>query len=410
MKRNFTFALIYASIVCLILFVLNEIGIWRSGALRIESILRDSLVIGEKGLRYHPLLQCGVYLLLAYATAWYLLEVAEVRLRVIYLAGSVMIVISMVMVMALVGVVFEPWSGIVAIGLSAVMSGVTSGTLKNKYRYALQPYFEGRLSEAGFEQLLSGVSDEVLFGVKKVAVLGVELSAVRYLRDTLSPEAIVKLMGEWKQWLDQVLLPEGAYLLPVHDHRFYYVFGYPNVQENSVEQATRAMKILQEKAEQYRKDQQAPLNDGASKVYTVVSEEQVYLAPPLMRQVSHWTVDMEWMAAIQLGFVQARVFGVDGIIHPNALKSLDGLRLYRPVGSVIEAGKTLEFYQPLTSVAEATVEQVEAKDLYWKAYILEQRKNLEEACALLEECERLTPGDDLVNKGIRRLQGVLKNG
>lgn len=114
MNRNRAVILFIGVLVCAPLLALYHFGVFPEAARWLGTRLPRLLVLPEHALKASLPLQYGFYTLLAFVSAWLGMELEAAWKKYLFLLGLVFLVLLLTPVLALNGVLFEPFSGILA--------------------------------------------------------------------------------------------------------------------------------------------------------------------------------------------------------------------------------------------------------------------------------------------------------
>lgn len=126
MNRNRAACLFIGVLVCAPLLALYHFGIFPEAARWLGGRLPRLLVLPEGVLKPSLPLQYGFYTLLAFVSAWLGMELEPAWKKYLFLLGLTFLVLLLTPVLALNGVLFEPFSGILAASF-AMLIGVMVG-------------------------------------------------------------------------------------------------------------------------------------------------------------------------------------------------------------------------------------------------------------------------------------------
>lgn len=126
MNRNRAVSLFIGVLVCAPLLALYHFGVFPEAARWLASRLPGLLVLQEAPLQPSLPLQYAFYTLLAFSSAWLGLELEAAWKKYLYLLGLCFLVLLLTPILALNGLLFEPFSGILAASF-AMLIGVMAG-------------------------------------------------------------------------------------------------------------------------------------------------------------------------------------------------------------------------------------------------------------------------------------------
>lgn len=117
-------ALFIGILICVPLLALYHFGVFIEAARWLGDRLPRFLVLPAEGLHHSKPLQYAYYTLLAFSSAWLCLELPQTWKKYLYLLAIAFLTLLMTPILALNGLLFEPFSGTLAAwfaGLLGVM-------------------------------------------------------------------------------------------------------------------------------------------------------------------------------------------------------------------------------------------------------------------------------------------------
>jgi len=126
MNRNRAAVLFIGVLVSAPLLALYHFGVFPESAKWISGRLPNLLVLPEAKLHHALPLQYAFYTLLAFSSAWLGMELEAAWKKYLYLLGLSFLTLLLTPILALNGVLFEPFSGILAASF-AMLIGVMVG-------------------------------------------------------------------------------------------------------------------------------------------------------------------------------------------------------------------------------------------------------------------------------------------
>ena len=126
MNRNRAAVLFIGVLVSAPLLALYHFGVFPEAAKWISARLPNLLVLPEAKLHHALPLQYAFYTLLAFSSAWLGMELEAAWKKYLYLLGLSFLTLLLTPILALNGLLFEPFSGILAASF-AMLIGVMVG-------------------------------------------------------------------------------------------------------------------------------------------------------------------------------------------------------------------------------------------------------------------------------------------
>lgn len=135
MDRNRTSTVLFIGIlICLPMLALYHFGVFHQATEWIAERLPRYLVLPSEGMQISLPLQYSFYTLVAFSSAWLGLELPRVWQKYLYLLALSFLTCLLTPMLALNGVLFEPFSGVIAsvfAGLLGVMLSDSSPTISS---------------------------------------------------------------------------------------------------------------------------------------------------------------------------------------------------------------------------------------------------------------------------------------
>lgn len=122
MDRNRTSTVLFIGIlICLPMLALYHFGVFPQAAQWIAERLPRYLVLPAKGIQISLPLQYSFYTLAAFSSVWLGLELPAVWHKYLYLFALSFLTCLLTPLLALNGVLFEPFSGVIASGFAGLL-------------------------------------------------------------------------------------------------------------------------------------------------------------------------------------------------------------------------------------------------------------------------------------------------
>jgi hypothetical protein len=126
MNRNRATVLFVGVLVCAPLLALYHFGVFPEAAKWLAARLPGLLVLPQAALKLSLPLQYGLYTALAFSSAWLGMEMEAAWKKYLYLLGLTFLILLLTPVLALNGLLFEPFSGILAASFSMLIGVMLS--------------------------------------------------------------------------------------------------------------------------------------------------------------------------------------------------------------------------------------------------------------------------------------------
>jgi class 3 adenylate cyclase len=242
MGRNRNAAMLIGVFVCIPILALYQGGWFQESARWLgELVLPRFILLPAGGLRAMLPLQYAYYTAAAFGSAWVCIELFCQWRKFAFLMGMVFLTCSLTVVLAWLGILFEPFSGIMAaLTAGAVAVVVSSGT--NGYRrHMLRRFFVGRLSIKSFDELAHENKPERLTERREITVLTCRMANHVELAEECEANGFESFTAHFEQQVSEFLVARGGYLDTCTAQRIRVLFGYPLADEHHALHASQAL-------------------------------------------------------------------------------------------------------------------------------------------------------------------------
>lgn len=199
---------------------------------------------GWRSLRW---LQYAGCVLPTFAAAWFCLALPHASRKVGFLLGLVFLTLTLTPVLALQGVAFEPFTGVLGALVAGLLAMTFAGTTGAHRRYLLRRYFVGRLSAREFERVLKEGDGRQLSGRREVTALTCQLLNHAELAREMEPSDLEDFSSSFLKVVAEFLVAGGAYLDECDVHRVRVLFGFPVGDANHAVNAAKAALELRQR-------------------------------------------------------------------------------------------------------------------------------------------------------------------
>lgn len=122
MDRNRVTLMFIGILVCVPVLALYQFGLFPEMAKWLNEQLPRLLVLPAEGLKSSLLLQYGYYTAFAFISAWVGLEMQALWQKFAFLFGLTYLTVSLTVTLAWTGILFEPFSGLLASWLACLVA------------------------------------------------------------------------------------------------------------------------------------------------------------------------------------------------------------------------------------------------------------------------------------------------
>lgn len=365
MKNKGLLALLIAAVVAGALALFYQSG--QGGALADWLAAR---IDGGAALRRAPVLQHGYYTLAALIAAWICLGLPGRTRALLFLFGLVFLTLTLCPVLALQGVLFEPFTGSLGALAAGLVALFFAGSGSRRCGQ-LARRFAGRLAREDFERLLKEGDEQQLTGRRQITALSCQLLNHAKLARELEPAEWADFASRFTRTTAEFLLARGGYLDEYGIHRVRVLFGFPRADENHAVTAARAAlewrdhltALQKEMEERWRKRPQIGAALSSGEVATGLFGHGEF---------KFFSAAGEALAtAGHLSALNAK-YGSRLLVSAATLTAAtDGLEV-RPLEMTPapESGALSEVYELLALKHGLTEEQAVARDAFWQGIIL----------------------------------------
>jgi class 3 adenylate cyclase len=182
-----------------------------------------------------------------FAAAWFGLALPHVSRKLGFLLGLVFLTLTLTPVLALQGVVYEPFTGVLGALVAGLVAIAFAGTLGAHRRYLLRRYFVGRVAVKTFDKVLAEGDGRQLSGRREVTALTCQLLNHAALARDLEPPDLEDFSSSFLKVVAEFLVAGGGYLDECDVHRVRVLYGFPVEDPNHAVSAAKAALELRQR-------------------------------------------------------------------------------------------------------------------------------------------------------------------
>jgi class 3 adenylate cyclase len=350
----------------------------------VESVLRAWLKEGSWAVL--PWLKVTFFTLAALAAAWFCLDLPHTSRRAGYLLGMVFLTLTLVPVLGLRGVLFEPFTSVFVILISGLAAMTLAGTHRERRRHELRRFFVGRLDESGFRDVLRAGDGRQLTGKRQVSAVTCQMLNHAALSGEMEATELEDFSSSFLKVVAEFLVSKGGYLDECDVHLVRVLFGFPNADENHAVAAARAVLELRQRAGNLVQELEHRWHKQAV-IGMAISTGEVTTGLFGFREFEFFSAVGEVLDfGDQLCQLNA-VYGSAILVSAETLAAAqEGLEV-RPMEMIRRGavGRTVEIYELLALKHGLTEEVAVSRDAFWQGIIL-LRKG--EAAAALKQFKK----------------------
>jgi class 3 adenylate cyclase len=247
MRRNQSVAMFIGVAVCIPLLWLYHEGWLPASAVWLREVVLPRLILlPPEGLRLNLPLQYAYYTIAAFASAWVCIELFSLWRKLAYLLGMVFLTASFSVVLAWLGIAFEPFSGVCAALAAGSIGIVVSSGARGYRRHMLRRFFVGRLETHSFDRLAAENHPERLTERREVTVLTCRMTNHLELSEDADARNFEAFTAHFEQEVSAFLVERGGYLDTCTAQRIRILFGYPLSDAQHALRACQALLQLRE--------------------------------------------------------------------------------------------------------------------------------------------------------------------
>ncbi len=386
MERNHAVALFVGVAVAAPLLVAYQMGVFPGMAEWYEGTLRRMLVLPGGGVSMSLPLQYFFYTAMAFASAWIGMEVLSQWRRIAFMIGVSFLTGTLSAALAFNGILFEPFSGIIAVVVACCIGMALSSGLSGVRRHLLRSFFVGRLTSDRFEKLAHDVKPVDLTSRREVTVLTVRLLNYAELAEDLEASEFEACVSHFQQRASELLVLNGGYLDACNAQRVRGVFGFPQASEkHATEAALGALAIskglvdvAKEMEERWKETPEFGLATASGSVVSGLYGFDDFQTFSVVGSAVEFS---DRLCSLNSAY-GSRIL-MDAKAYSQAKEAVE----VRPMEMVFveREGKVSEVYEVLAAHGELKEKVARARDAFWQGVVQFRKGDLKESLASLEK-------------------------
>ncbi len=224
-------------------------------AIKLEQLFHRFLILPGKGeLVFHQPVQYVFFTVMAFATAWICIHLPHWFAKWTFIVRACFLTLFISPALAFCGILFEPFSGLVAIASAGFLGLVFGGSKGGKRGLKLKRQFAGRISNANFEKLLTSSHQAELNGTRELTVLTGQILNYAELSQQMKPSDLEQMASLFEQTVAELLVAEGAYLDTCHPKGVRVLIGMLDKEEDHALRGCHMALALHDKLVKLEKD------------------------------------------------------------------------------------------------------------------------------------------------------------
>jgi class 3 adenylate cyclase len=412
MGKSWTVSLIVSSVVSLLLLALyKQTGLFVDLAVRLRDFFYTIFILpADKTLAFSMPAQYVFLAVISFVTAMVCIDLPRVFSKVAYLAGAVFLTLLLSPVLAFCGVLFEPFSGSLAI-LFAGLAGLFLGsTEKGKRQHALLRYFAGRISTEKFNEIVQSKKPVELSGKKDLTVLSCRILNYPELSSQMEPGDLEQMGSLFLRAAAEFLVSKGAYLDSCNAEGVRVYFG---MLEGGDDHAVHGCKAALELRQRLINLEQEIQNRWHRKPFFGVS-----LATGPMTTGLFGFSEFQFYSGVGESLDFSRrlcainlVYGSHVLINSRTYSLTKEHMEARPMEMVYapRMHQISEVYELLAAKGSLSDEELKSRDAFWQGVVSLRKGSYPEAVAQLKKAKIEGREDAPLNYFLERAEAGLKD-
>ena len=405
MRRSLITTLSSGALAAVVVVVLQKSGL----LIRPETAILDWLFPGgapNDGLgAENYLLISGLGL----ATAWTMLQVAELPRRIALLLLLLAEIAGAAFVLSLGGIVFQPLPGLLVALFATCFVAVAGITEFGRRRRAAAAVFRNRLAPAAITRLAeSDLPDLSVPQMRDVTVVFCEIANQADLINELAPRDCASLANKFIAAASELFLRQGGYLHGVDGEGIHAIFGYPLAASQHAALASRAALLFRDRMAVLAYQQ--PDSLGKVDLRIGISSGAVVATVPDAEVSGDVVISGAPVEVARRLAMANKLYGSRVLLGPRAFSEAGAEIVARPLDFLrsSEAHERLEIYELLALTAEASAEEINCRDRFWTGLVYFRERRWKEAFAEFNRARRSDVAlDEPLQWYLRRLEPLI---
>jgi class 3 adenylate cyclase len=318
---------------------------------------------------------------LSMGVSWCVIDVSRPAMKIIIAIFIALIAASLSPTLAFYNVLFDPFSSLAAVILSAIAGFAFAGTERGMRKRVLEDVLGHRVSDRTFCDLLNASTPPDFQGIdREVTVLTCRFLNLHELQGTLQGAELIKISNLFTRSVSSFLATKGAYLNETTPEFVEASFGLLQPQGNHAVAACRAALELRSRLRNLSQECESrwfqPLQFGIG----ITSGKMTAGIYGAFGQFSFGGIGAVSDFSGRLARANAD-YGSDLLMSPNTLRLTGEEFEVRPMDMLYdpEEGTLTEVYQLLAKRETFSDEDRQRRDLFWQGIIHLREKKYEAA-------------------------------
>ena len=389
--------------ICLLVAGLYEMGVFHRLDLGLAGFLGKSTAPRPQSAIQYPL-----FVLLAFGIVWTTIDIPRHSLKAIIAAGALLQILTAVWVLNLYGIFFSPFASLGAISAAFVGAFLYSRGEAGGRKRVLTQVVGDRVSKKTFLALLDSDKPLNLEGERRaITVVVCEIFNHDELESALSAPDYVALTNSFRSNSSDFLVERGGYLDECDGESVRVVFGAPLHDEQHATTACTAALALAERLDEVNRECHAIWKQMFDFRVGINSGDMVVAAYG-SRRLGTLSVAGEPVEFARRLCRANLIYGSRLLIGTTTFGSAETAVEVRPMELIQrhDDGTPEEIYELLAPKNILGPEDLERRDLFWKAVVYYREQLWDEALTLFHGARGPNGSDGPVEFYIRRIEQI----
>lgn len=387
--------------ICLLVAGLYEAGVFAQLDVGLASFLGKS-----RAPIPPPAVQYPLFVLLAFGTVWATIDIPRLTLKVIIAAGALLQVLTAVWVLNLYGIFFSPFASLLAIATGFLAAFLYSRGEAGGRKRVLTQVVGDRVSKKTFLALLDSEKPLNLEGERReLTVVVCEIFNHDQLESGLSAPDYVALTNSFRSNASDFLVERGGYLDECDGESVRVVFGAPLADDDHASTACQAALALAERLDEVNREchtiwkQMFDFRIG-------INSGEIVVAAYGSRRLGTLSVAGEPVEFARRLCRANLIYGSRILVGTSSFSQAEPAIEVRPMELIqrYDDGTPEEIYELIAAKHVLSPEDLERRDLFWKAVVYYREQLWDEALTLFHGARGPNGSDGPVEFYIRRIE------
>ncbi len=387
--------------ICLLVAGLYEAGVFHRLDVGLARFLAKSFVpVPSRAIQY------PIFVFLAFGIVWTTIDIPRHSLKAIIAAGALLQILTAVWVLNLHGIFFSPFACLTAISAAFIGGFAYSRGEAGSRKRVLEHVVGDRVSKKTFLALLDSEKPLNLEGERReITIVVCEIFNHDELETSLSAPEYVALTNSFRSNAADFLVERGGYLDECDGESVRLVFGAPLHDEQHAATACQAALALAERLDDVNRECHAIWKQMFDFRIGINSGEMVVAAYG-SRRLGTLSVAGEPVEFARRLCRANLIYGSRILVGTNSYGLAEGAVEVRPMELIqrYHDGTPEEIYELLAAKDVLGPEDLERRDLFWKAVVYYREQLWDEALTLFHGARGPNGSDGPVEFYIRRIE------